>query len=119
MGIVAAYGAIVEGTVLGHVTADFWVPAAILTVVFLALHLTIRFVAKYADPILLPAVALLNGVGVAFLRRLDLSPEAGETVTDLTVFAGLGGRQLAWTLAAVVSAIVLLLVVRDHRTVSK
>ncbi|GGJ88661.1 cell division protein FtsW [Pilimelia anulata] len=119
MGIVAAYGAIVEGTVLGRVTPDFWVPAAILTAVFVALHVAIRIFAPYADPVLLPAVALINGVGVGFLRRLDLAPEAGEAVTDLTVFGGVGGRQLGWTLAAVVGAVALLALVRDHRIVSK
>ena len=33
----------------------------------------VRFRAPYADPVLIPAVALLNGLGVAFLRRLDLA----------------------------------------------
>ncbi|WP_344167749.1 FtsW/RodA/SpoVE family cell cycle protein [Pilimelia columellifera] len=119
MALVAAYGATVEATMLGEVTADFWVPAAILTTVFVSIHVAIRFLAPQADPVLLPAVALLNGLGVGFLRRLDLAEVPVAEGAELTTFAGTGGRQLAWTLAAVVGAIVLLAVVRDHRVVSR
>jgi cell division protein FtsW (lipid II flippase) len=119
MVIVAAYLGVVEAYVLDTVTADFWVPAAILSVVFVALHVVIRILAPYADPALLPAVALLNGLGVGFLRRLDLSDTAPAERTGLTTFAGYGGRQLAWTLAAVVGSAVLFFVVRDHRIVSR
>jgi cell division protein FtsW (lipid II flippase) len=117
--LVAAYGATVEATVLDTITADFWVPAALLLVVFLGLHLVIRFVAAYADPVLVPAVALLNGLGVGFLRRLDLARTDPEERLALTVFAGTGGRQLAWTLISVVLAAGLLIVVRDHRAISR
>ncbi len=119
MVIVALYLGVVEANVLDTVTSDFWMPAAILTAVFVALHVVVRFLAPYADPALLPSVALLNGLGVAFLRRLDLSDTPPADRTSLTTFAGAGGRQLAWTLAAVVGAAILLFVVRDHRSVSR
>ncbi|GAA2702380.1 FtsW/RodA/SpoVE family cell cycle protein [Micromonospora olivasterospora] len=117
--LVAAYGATVEATVLDTVTPDFWVPTAVLAAVFLALHVAIRFLAPFADPALLPAVALLNGIGVGFLRRLDLGRAAPEDRESLAIFAGQGGRQFAWTLAAVVLAAALLAIMRDHRSVSR
>ncbi|MCX4469135.1 FtsW/RodA/SpoVE family cell cycle protein [Micromonospora sp. NBC_01655] len=117
--IVAAYGATVEATVLDTVTPDFWVPTAVLAAVFLALHVVIRFLAPFADPALLPAVALLNGIGVGFLRRLDLARAAPEERETLAIFAGNGGRQFAWTLASVVLAAALLALMRDHRSVSR
>ena len=119
MAVVAAYAATVEASLLDTVTFDFWVPTAALTAVFLGLHLVIRFLAPYADPALVPAVALLNGLGVGFLRRLDLGKALPEERADLPIFAGTGGRQLAWTLAAVVLAAILLVLFRDHRTVSR
>src|SRR6266540_4096516 len=73
MAVVAVFAGVVEGNMIGSVTPDFWVPTAMLTVIFVAVHMAIRFLAPYADPALLPAVALINGLGVAFLRRIDLA----------------------------------------------
>ncbi|MBQ1044019.1 MULTISPECIES: FtsW/RodA/SpoVE family cell cycle protein [unclassified Micromonospora] len=119
MVLVAAYAAMVEAKALDTITSDFWIPAAALGVVFLGLHLVIRWLAPYADPALLPAVALLNGIGVGFLRRYDLAKAAPAEREDLAIFAGTGGRQLAWTLAAVVLAAGLLAILRDHRSLSR
>ncbi|WP_089154775.1 FtsW/RodA/SpoVE family cell cycle protein [Micromonospora sp. NBS 11-29] len=119
MVLVAAYAAMIEAKALDTVTSDFWVPAAALGLVFLGLHLVIRWLAPFADPALLPAVALLNGIGVGFLRRYDLAEAAPAERANLAVFAGTGGRQLAWTLAAVVLAAGLLAILRDHRSLSR
>ncbi|MBY8875551.1 FtsW/RodA/SpoVE family cell cycle protein [Micromonospora sp. PLK6-60] len=119
MVLVAAYGATVEANVLDTVTPDFWIPAAALGLVFVGLHLVIRWLAPFADPALLPAVALLNGIGVGFLRRYDLARATPAERADLAIFAGTGGRQLAWTLASVILAAGLLALMRDHRSVSR
>ncbi|MEU2616392.1 FtsW/RodA/SpoVE family cell cycle protein [Micromonospora sp. NPDC007271] len=119
MVLVAAYGATIEANVLDTVTPDFWVPAATLGLVFLGLHLVIRWLAPFADPALLPAVALLNGIGVGFLRRYDLAKADSADRESLAIFAGTGGRQLAWTLAAVILAAALLAIMRDHRSLSR
>ncbi|RKR89201.1 cell elongation-specific peptidoglycan biosynthesis regulator RodA [Micromonospora pisi] len=119
MALVLGYAATVEANLLDTVTLDFWVPTAALTVVFLGLHLVIRYLAPYADPVLVPAVALINGLGVGFLRRLDLGDAKPEERADFPIFAGTGGRQLAWTLAAVILAAGLLVLLRDHRAISR
>ncbi|MEV4654634.1 FtsW/RodA/SpoVE family cell cycle protein [Micromonospora sp. NPDC049301] len=119
MVLVAAYGATVEANLLDTVTPDFWMPAAALGAVFLGLHLVIRFLAPFADPALLPAVALLNGLGVGFLRRIDLGEAPVPDRESLAIFAGIGGRQLAWTLVSVLLAAGLLAIMRDHRSVSR
>ena len=117
--IVAAYGATVEANQFDRITSTFWVPAALLSVLFVALHLVVRFVAPYSDPVLIPTVALINGLGVGFLRRLDLAKAIADKQPEPGIFAGVGGRQLAWTLLALVLAAALLLIVRDHKTVSR
>jgi cell division protein FtsW (lipid II flippase) len=119
MALVAAYSATVQANLFDAVTPDFWVPAAVLGAVFLGLHLVIRFLAPYADPALVPAVALLNGIGVGFLRRIDLAKADPADRMHYPIFAGFGGRQLAWTLVAVILAALLLVLMRDHRAVSR
>ncbi|WP_236718334.1 FtsW/RodA/SpoVE family cell cycle protein [Actinoplanes sp. TFC3] len=117
--IVALYAATVEANQYGKITASFWVPAAILGVLFLGLHLVVRFTAPYADPVLIPAVALINGLGVGFLRRIDIARAITKKLPEPGIFSGIGGRQLAWTLGALILAAILLVVVRDHKVVSR
>ena len=85
------------------------------TLVFLALfigaHLTIRRYAPYADPLLLPVVAVLNGLGLVLIHRLDLA--AG---TDSVPGAK---QQMLWTLVAVVGFSLLVTLVRDHRMLAR
>lgn len=119
MTVVIMYAGTAEASLLETLTADFWVPTAVVTGVFLGLHLVVRWRAPYADPVLLPSVALLNGMGVAFLRRLDVERATQQDRADFPIFAGTGGRQLAWTLAAVILAAGLLLFIRDHRSISR
>ncbi len=84
-----------------------WVGLAFLGIYLLA-HLAARRFAPYADPLILPAVALLNGLGLVMIHRLDLA-----SGTDLVA------RQIAWTAVGLVLFIVTLWRVRDHRTLAR
>jgi cell division protein FtsW (lipid II flippase) len=104
---------------MNKVTEGFWVTPVLLTLVFLGAHLVVRVFVPYADPAILPAVALLNGLGVAFLRRLDLGGVDPAARASYSAFAGLGFRQLLWTVASLVVFTVALAVVKDHRSLSR
>ncbi|MBG0560528.1 FtsW/RodA/SpoVE family cell cycle protein [Actinoplanes sp. NEAU-A11] len=119
MVIVLVFGITVEANQFGALRPNFWVPAALLSILFFGLHMVVRFTAPFADPVLLPAVALINGIGVAFLRRLDIARAIAQKEAEPGIFAGTGGRQLAWTLIALILAAVLLLLLRDHKIVSR
>ncbi|WP_344616807.1 FtsW/RodA/SpoVE family cell cycle protein [Dactylosporangium salmoneum] len=119
IGILAVFAAVVEGNAAGEVTSHFWVQIALVGAIFVVAHVAIRIFAPYADPVILPAVALINGLGVAFLRRLDLANTKAAQRADLSVFGGDGFRQLGWTAVAVVGAVALLIIVRDHRSLSR
>jgi cell division protein FtsW (lipid II flippase) len=54
-----------------------------------------------------------------FLRRLDLGAVKAKGSTDFPIFSGQGGRQLAWTTLAIIGAVAVLAVVRDHRALSR
>ena len=93
--------------------------AATLAVMFGITHLVVRGFAPYADPLLLPLVALLNGLGVALIHRLDL---AGETQSDrfkVEFLTGDASLQLAWTAVGLVLMLAMLVIVRDHRSLSR
>ena len=47
--------------------------------VFGSAHLAIRRFAPYADPLLVPVVALLNGLGLVMIHRLDLAAGGNGT----------------------------------------
>ena len=83
-----------------------------LLAISLAFHLLLRWKASYADPLLLPIVTLLNGLGLVMIHRLDIAE--GRTLGE-----GLALRQLIWSALAVGIAAVVLWVLRDHRTLRR
>ena len=76
MVLVAIYGATVEANQFDTVTPTFWVPAALLSVLFLSLHFVVRFTAPYADPVLIPAVLppSATSLNCASSRQAGTSP---------------------------------------------
>jgi len=95
-----------------------WVGLAYLGL-FTAAHLAVRRFAPYADPLILPCVALLNGLGLVMIHRLDLAKADAATALDRAVPTELIARQVAWTAVGLVLFVAVLGVVRDHRTVAR
>lgn len=112
--IAAAARAAVEIGVEGRVELSVLWYVAVLAAMFLAAHLAVRRWASYADPTLLPLVAILVGVGTAMIHRLDL----GLRTTDPRVTAD-APLQLAWIGVGVVLFVALLVLLPDHRTLSR
>jgi cell division protein FtsW (lipid II flippase) len=85
---------------------------------FLALfawaHLAIRRFAPYADPLLLPVVALLNGLGLVMIHRLDL---AGR-LTDGSARPN-ANLQILWTLLGVAAFTFVVVWLKDHRQLAR
>jgi hypothetical protein len=80
-----------------------------------AAHLVVRRFAPYADPLLLPAVALLSGLGLAVIHRLDLAAEQIES----TVTREDAPVQLLWATVGIALFVAVLVVVRDHRVLAR
>ena len=74
-------------------------------------HIAVRVLAPYADPLLLPCAALLNGLGIVLIHRLDLVAPKAER-SDATL-------QLAWSAIGVIGFIAVLVFVRDHRLLQR
>ena len=109
---IGAYAAVGLG-VEGVVPADLVGYGSWLTALIVAAHITVRIVAPYADPVLLPLVAALNGLGLAVLRRLDHTYEING---DPHTFAR---QQLTWMTLGVILFIATLFVLRDHRVLQR
>ena len=105
--------------VIVGLAADNRVPAgslgygATLAILFLSAHLALRWLAPQADPILLPGAALLNGLGLVMVRRLDYAallkrhqhPQAPS--------------QALWTLVGVAVFVTVIALVRQHRSLDR
>jgi cell division protein FtsW (lipid II flippase) len=110
---VGGYAAVGIG-VDGQVPADIVGYGGWLTALIIAAHVVIRLVAPYADPVLLPLVAALNGLGLAVIYRIDLAYEARGR--DDSSFAQ---QQLTWMTLGVLLFIGALVVLRDHRVLAR
>jgi cell division protein FtsW (lipid II flippase) len=78
-------------------------------------HLAVRRLAPMADPLILPCVALLNGLGLVMIHRLDVADAANAVRAGEDVPVDSAPRQVVWTALGVLVLIGLLGVVRDHR----
>ncbi|SFA82060.1 cell elongation-specific peptidoglycan biosynthesis regulator RodA [Amycolatopsis marina] len=90
-----------------------WYGMAYLTI-FAVAHLAVRRWAPYADPLILPCVALLNGLGLVMIYRIDLA----EAVNDPDYTAS-APRQVLFTVVALALFLGVLIVVSDHRTLTR
>ncbi|MET4783623.1 FtsW/RodA/SpoVE family cell cycle protein [Glaciihabitans sp. UYNi722] len=93
-----------DGSVLGIGTA--------LGVLAIGMHVAMRFVAPEADPFILPVITVLNGLGIAEIYRLDISK-------GLTGWDAAGVRQIAWTAMAMLMALAVILLIRNHRVLQR
>ncbi|GAA4817067.1 FtsW/RodA/SpoVE family cell cycle protein [Nocardioides caeni] len=104
IGAYAAVGLGVDGEVPTNLIAyGGWLAALVV-----AAHVAVRIVAPYADPVLLPVVAALNGLGLAIIHRLDLAKDTG-----------LASQQLTWMTLGVALFIGTLVVLPDHRLLAR
>ncbi|MGO4104081.1 FtsW/RodA/SpoVE family cell cycle protein [Leifsonia sp. YAF41] len=93
---------------LGHIDTQLVLLGAGLSVLVLTLHVVMRFTARDADPFILPIVTVLNGLGIAMIYRIDIANnEEG--------WASASVRQIVWSALAILCAIAVMLVIRNHR----
>ncbi len=82
-------------------------------------HLAVRKLAPYADPLILPCAALLNGLGLVMIHRIDLARADRAAQLGNPEPLLFAGRQVAWTAIALVLFIGVLYFVRDHRVLAR
>jgi cell division protein FtsW (lipid II flippase) len=72
----------------------------------------LRIVARDADPLILPIVTVLNGLGIAMIYRLDIAE-------GFSGWDSAGVRQMVWTAIAIIIAIGVVVLIRNHRVLQR
>ena len=85
----------------------------------LVVHLVLRRVAKAADPLLLPIVVLLNGLGLVMIERLDAEAATKARAVGRAVPRPDAPLQLIWTTLGIGCFLAVVLLVRDHTRTSR
>lgn len=92
----------------GNVPANALAYLGGLSIVTGIAHVIIRIYAPYADPVILPIVVTLCGIGLAMIHRLDVADDTSNASVQLT-----------WMVVGVALFVLVLIVVRDHRVLAR
>ena len=88
--------------------------------IMLGAHLCVRWLAPWADPLMLPLAALLNGLGVVMIYRLQESGRHGNPGNVISTLNGSAAvTQLVWTLVGVGGFVLVLFVIREPRVLQR
>ena len=115
---IVAYAAVGIGQNGSIPTGTVWYGAG-LAALFGTAHLVVRRFAPYADPLILPSVAMLNGIGLVMIRRLDLGAVEKAHQNGTALPRADAPLQLIWTTVAVAAFVAVLVVVRDHTRLAR
>lgn len=117
--LVACAEAIIEITRNNKLSSHVATYSLVVLAIGAICHLAIRRFARYADPLMLPCAMLLVGLGLVMIHRLDLglAQQAAESGTRYTGVAA--ASQVVWTFVGLGVFLAVLLVVRDHRALSR
>jgi cell division protein FtsW (lipid II flippase) len=111
--ITLAAQCIVDLTVTGSLRPELAAFGIWITALWAVAHLVVRKWAPYADPLLLPAVALLVGLGLSVIHRLDLADAQDGNGSESAP------TQLLWATIGVGVFVAVLVVIRDHRLLAR
>jgi cell division protein FtsW (lipid II flippase) len=125
--VLLAFAAVLVTLALGLVEANqeqqltqalLWVGLAYLAL-FTGAHFAVRKFAPFADPLILPSVALLNGLGLVMIHRLDLAAAVKAAASGDPEPSEAIAKQIAWTAIGLALFVVVLWLVRDHRKLAR
>lgn len=109
----------VDLAVEGTLPANLLAVAGVFALLLGGAHVAVRYLAPYADPIMLPIAALLNMLGLAMIHRLDLAAEIKAARLNNPIPSPDVIPQVTWTALALVLFVSVLVVVRDHRKLQR
>ena len=106
LGLALGAYALVDLNVTGELSPSFAYVAGICSLLAALAHIAVRWRLPYADPVILPCVILLNGLGLVMIHRIDL-------INDPPLNGA--RQQLIWTALGVLMFILVVTWLNDHR----
>jgi cell division protein FtsW (lipid II flippase) len=104
----------------GHVPASLIGYVGGFALIMVGAHFCVRWLAPWADPLMLPLAALLNGLGVVMIYRLQESGRHGNPGNVISTLSGSATvTQLVWTLIGVVAFVLVLFAIREPRVLQR
>jgi cell division protein FtsW (lipid II flippase) len=104
----------------GKVPASLPLYCVIFAALMGAAHLAVRRLAPWADPLMLPVAALLNGLGVVMIWRLQESGRSGNPGQAIsTMHSTTTLLQLAWSAVGIAAFVLVLAVIRQPRMLQR
>jgi cell division protein FtsW (lipid II flippase) len=117
--VLAAYAAAGMG-LNGKLPAGLLGYGVAFAVLMLIAHLIVRRLTPWADPLLLPLAALLNGLGIVMIYRLQESGRNGNPGQKIsTITASTTVYQVVWSAVGITAFILVLLLIRETRVLQR
>ena len=97
--------------------AEYGIAFAVLV---LAAHAAVRWLAPWADPLLLPLAALLNGLGIVMIYRLQQSGRNGNSGFQISTLSSSSTTlQVMWSALGLAAFVAVLAFIRQPRTLQR
>lgn len=117
--VLAAYASVGLG-LNGKLPAGLAEYGIAFAVLVFAAHLAVRKLAPWADPLMLPLAALLNGLGIVMIYRLQASGRDGNPGVKIsTISASTTALQVVWSAIGLVAFVLVLLLIRETRVLQR
>jgi hypothetical protein len=95
------------------------IPLGCVGALLLAAHIVVRWQAPFADPVILPAVAMLNLLGLAMIHRLDVANQKLADIRGVTAPTPDVYLQITWLAVGLLLFCTVLFIINDHRKLQR
>jgi cell division protein FtsW (lipid II flippase) len=104
----------------GNIPAGLFEYGVAFAVLVGAAHMAVRWLAPYADPLLLPLAALLNGLGIVMIYRLQQAGRGGNPGFVITTMGtSTTAMQVLYTAIGLGAFVAVLAFIRQPRTLQR
>lgn len=110
---------IVDQANLGTTSAATTRILSVMGAAALVAHLVVRVRTPHADPVLLPAAMLLNGLGLVGIHRLDVANDLRAESRGVDAPSPDALAQATWLAVGIALLVIVVLVMTDHRRLQR